>query len=173
MTESYDFAAPDHFTAGALGPPGQRVFYLQARGDGVVLTMKVEKQQVAALADYLAGIMEDLPAADENAVPTDLDLLEPVVPAFTVGSLGVAWDERADRVVLVAEEITEEGAEEGTAATARLRISREQVVAFVANAAELVASGRPPCPICGGPMDPEGHVCPRSNGRVRSGRGPS
>ena len=166
MSESFDFTELDHFTTGAVGEPGQRVFYLQARGDGVVATFKVEKQQVAALADYLAGILEDLPTVEDAVLPTDLDLIEPATPAWTVRALGVAWDETADRVVLVAEElVTEEETAAGVeAASARVRVTREQVAAFVAHARELVAAGRPPCPICLGPMDPEGHVCPRNNG---------
>jgi uncharacterized repeat protein (TIGR03847 family) len=170
---SYEFAAPDLFTTGAVGPPGQRVFYLQARGDGVLVSVKVEKQQVAALAEYLAGILDDLPAIDEARVPADITLVEPAVAEWVVGSLGVMWDEDADRVLLVAEELVDEP-EEGEAAASddepsggdelRLRITREQVAAFVAHARELVAAGRPPCPICGRPLDPEGHVCPRNNG---------
>ncbi len=166
MSESFDISAPDHFTAGAVGEPGLRVFYLQARGEGVLATLKVEKQQVAALADYLAGILDDLPNVDDDELPQDLALIEPTMPAWTVRALGIAWDEEADRVVLVAEElVTEEETAAGVeAASARVRVTREQVAAFVAHARELVAAGRPPCPICGGPIDPEGHVCPRSNG---------
>ena len=169
MSDSFDLPAPDLFTVGTVGEPGQRVFYLQARGDAAVVTLKVEKQQVAALAEYLAGILEDLPTVDEDDLPGALGLVEPATPAWTVRALGVAWDEDADRVVLVAEElITEEEEAAGVdGASARLRLTREQVAAFVAHARELVAAGRPPCPICGGPIDPEGHVCPRSNGHRR------
>jgi uncharacterized repeat protein (TIGR03847 family) len=173
---SFDLEALDHFTAGTVGDPGQRVFYLQARGEGVVVSLRCEKQQVAALADYLAGILDDLPTVEPHDVPTDLDLIEPVVAEWIVGSLGVAWDETADRVVLVAEEVvvSESGDDEDdddvddeeppSGATARFRLTRQQVAGFVGRARELVASGRPMCPFCGRPMDPDGHVCPRSNG---------
>jgi uncharacterized repeat protein (TIGR03847 family) len=181
MSSSFDLDAPDHFTAGTIGEPGHRVFYLQARGSGVVVSLRLEKQHVSALADYLAGILEDLPTVDPEDVPTDLDLIEPVVAEWVVGSLGVAWDEAADRVVLVAEEavaVEEEEDEDDdemdvdddveraapAGATARFLLTRPQVTAFVMRARELVASGRPPCPFCGRPMDPAGHVCPRSNG---------
>ena len=169
MGESFEVANADLFTAGAIGPPGQRVFYLQARGDNVVLTLKCEKQQVAALAEYLSGILADLPAIDASEIPEEVELLQPVVPEWTVGSLAVAWDEASDRVVLVAEELlTEEEAEAGIdAASARFRLTREQVMVFIAVAQRLMEGGRPPCPICGGPMDPDGHVCPRSNGHRR------
>jgi uncharacterized repeat protein (TIGR03847 family) len=178
VSASFDLPAPDFFTAGTVGPPGQRVFYLQARGDGLVVSLRLEKQQVAALADYLAGMLDDLPGFDDDDVPTALELIEPVVAEWVVGQLGVAWDETADRVVLVAEEATMETSEDdddefdddededrsGSGASARFQLTRPQVAAFVTHARELVAAGRPPCPLCGGPLDPEGHVCPRTNG---------
>ncbi len=173
MADSFDIPDPDRFTAGALGPPGQRVFYLQARGAGVLVSLKCEKQHVGALADYLAGILADLPAVDLGAGGPDRELIQPVTAEWAVGSLAVAWDESEDRVVLVIEELVvppeegaegEAGAEARPAATARLRLTREQVATFVATAAQLMEGGRPPCPVCGGPMDAQGHVCPRSNG---------
>jgi uncharacterized repeat protein (TIGR03847 family) len=162
---SFDVGDPMVFTAGTIGPPGQRVFYLQAQGDGIVVTLKCEKQQVGALADYLAGLLADLPTVDPGAKPTLLDLVEPVVPEWAVGTLAVAWDDSADRMVLVAEELLTEEEQEAAldVARARFRLTREQVAAFVDRARELVAGGRPPCPLCGGPLDPEGHVCPRLN----------
>jgi uncharacterized repeat protein (TIGR03847 family) len=162
---SFDVGDPMVFTAGTVGPPGRRVFYLQAQGDGVVVTLKCEKQQVGALADYLAGLLADLPTVDESAVPTLLDLVEPIVPEWSVGTLAVAWDDTNDRMVLVAEELLTEEEQElaADAARARFQLTRAQVAAFVNRARELVAGGRPPCPLCGGPLDPEGHACPRLN----------
>jgi len=175
MTESFEVSEPIVFTTGTVGGPGQRAFYLQAQGDGIVITLKCEKQQIGALADYLEGLLADLPTPDPGHVPTLLGLVEPVVPEFVVGTLAVAWDERGDRMVLVAEELvpddsdgddeeligTPPGAE--PPARARFRLTREQVAAFVVHARELVAEGRPACPFCGGPMDPAGHPCPRMN----------
>jgi uncharacterized repeat protein (TIGR03847 family) len=165
MTASFDIDAPAVFTAGTVGEPGHRVFYLQAQGDGLVVTLKIEKQQVGALAEYLSGLLADLPTVDEGSIPTLLELIGPVVPEWVVGTLKVAWDDLNDRMVLVAEELlTEEDVEAGREpATARFRLSREQVAGFVERARDLVAGGRPPCPLCGGPLDPEGHACPRLN----------
>ena len=162
---SFDLTDPIVFTAGTVGPPGQRVFFLQAQGDGLVVTLKCEKQQVGALADYFAGLLADLPTVDPGEVPTLLDLVEPVVPEWAVGTLAVAWDEENDRMVLVAEELLseEEQAAVTDVARARFRVTRAQVAAFVERARVLVAGGRPPCPLCGGPLDPEGHACPRLN----------
>jgi uncharacterized repeat protein (TIGR03847 family) len=138
---------------------------LQAQGDGIVVTLKLEKQQVGALAEYLSGLLADLPTVEETHIPTLLELVGPIIPEWTVGTLAVAWDDLNDRMVLVAEELlTEEQVEAGTdPATARFRLKREQVAGFVSRARDLVAGGRPPCPLCGGPLDPEGHACPRLN----------
>lgn len=164
MSSSFDLR-PDRFTAGAVGPPGRRVFYLQAVADDQVVTLRLEKQQVAALAEYLAGILSDLPPPD---APTGApaELVEPALEEWVVGSLGVAYEEAEDRVLLVAEELViEEGDEPARRpAVARFHLTRTQVAAFVEQAAALVRAGRPRCRVCGRPMDPDGHVCPRGNG---------
>src|SRR3954447_4382138 len=105
MSQSFDISDPMVFTAGTVGEPGHRAFYLQARDSDMVVTLKCEKQQVGALADYLEGLLADLPTPDAAHVPTLLDLAEPGVAEGVVGTLAVAWDEEADRMVLVAEEL--------------------------------------------------------------------
>jgi uncharacterized repeat protein (TIGR03847 family) len=190
MAESYDFESPDFFTTGTVGTPGRRVFYLQARQGGRVVTLKLEKEQIGALAEYLAKLLADLPAP--GPLPQDMALLEPVAEAWVVGSLGVAYDESADRILIVAEELTEESEDEeeeeeeggesteppeGTApaepeespdtAKARFRLTRPQAAAFVERGRALVQSGRPICRTCGLPIDPDGHPCPGTNGHVR------
>jgi uncharacterized repeat protein (TIGR03847 family) len=178
VTSSFDFDAPDHFTAGAVGPPGHRVFFLQARQAGEVATLRLEKQQVAALGDYLAGILADLP--DAQVEPSDVELLEPAIEEWVVGALAVAYEKDDDRVLLVAEELVLEpddgdgdaeideldaliGVDVDEPATARFRLTRGQVLAFIRHAAALVTSGRPLCRLCGKPIDPDGHACPRLN----------
>ena len=106
MAASFDFESPDFFTTGTVGVPGRRTFYLQARETGSVVTLKLEKEQIRALAEYLAKLLNDLPKPD--ALPRDMALLEPVNEAWVVGSLGVAYDEAADRILIVAEELSEE-----------------------------------------------------------------
>jgi len=172
MTTSFEFLEPDHFTAGAIGEPGRRIFYIQARQAEHVVTLRLEKQQVAALGDYLAGILADLP--DAEPLPLALELIEPLVAEWVVGSLAVAYEEADDRILLVAEElivVDEDEVDDVAAdpsmlpdgATARFRLSRSQVLAFIRTAAELVTSGRPLCRLCGKPIDPDGHACPRLN----------
>jgi len=175
MSSSFAFDEPDHVTAGAIGPPGARVFYLQARQGGEVVSLRLEKQQVAALCEYLAGILADLAVVTEPVAP-EVELIEPVLPEWIVGALAVAYEEADDRILLVAEEFIPEPDEDGesdvetddlsmelTAATARFRLTRAQVQAMVTHAGSVVAAGRPICQVCGRPMDPAGHFCPRNN----------
>jgi uncharacterized repeat protein (TIGR03847 family) len=163
MSSSFEMPELDVLTTGTVGPPGQRVFFVQARRGAEVVSLRLEKQQVTAMADYLAGMLEELAPADVADRPgaADMELAEPVVAEWIVGALAVAYDADTDRLVIVAEELVEEG-EDG--ADARLRATREQVAAFVDRAREIVAAGRPPCQWCGLPLDPEGHVCPKTNG---------
>jgi uncharacterized repeat protein (TIGR03847 family) len=169
MSESFDFEKPDFFTAGAVGDPGQRVFYLQAREKRRLITLKCEKEQVRALAEYLSGLSTKL-GAPKGKMPSDLDLLPFAEPAWIVATLGVGYDEEHERIIVDAHELFEEEEEGQRAAeepaSARVRITREQAQAFVERAKELMKGGRPPCPVCSGPIDPAGHICPRSNGHV-------
>jgi uncharacterized repeat protein (TIGR03847 family) len=164
MSSSFEFVAPDHFTAGAVGPPGQRVFYLQSREKGTLVTLKSEKEQVRALAQYLSSLLEKLPAVGERA-PRDLSLLEPVDVAWIVASIAVGYDEARDRILVVANELLEEE-EGGDPASARVLITRAQAAAFVKQADVLMKCSRLICPWCSQPKDPGGHTCPRSNGHV-------
>jgi uncharacterized repeat protein (TIGR03847 family) len=161
---TFDLREPDRFTAGAVGEPGARVFFLQAVEGTQVVSLRLEKQQVGALGQYLQGVLNDLPVVPVTERPSDMDLVEPVVAEWVVGTLGVAYDTEADRIVLQADELVDEDEEDEEAGLARFHLTRAQVVAFCEHADSLVAAGRPPCPICGQPMDPDGHVCPRSNG---------
>ncbi len=161
MSSSFEIPEVDHLTTGAIGPPGQRVFYLQVRNGAQVVSLRLEKSQVAALAAYLAAMLADMPASADPMAPTDMDLIQPVVAEWVVASLGVTYDEDADRVVILAEELVEEGDDP---ARARITATREQVAALAARGAGAVAAGRPPCPLCGLPLDPVGHTCPRLNG---------
>jgi len=160
MSSSFEIPELDHLTTGAVGPPGQRIFYLQARHGEQVVSLRLEKAQVAALVAYLAGMLAEMPPPGEIA-SAGMDLIEPLVAEWVVASLGVTYDEDADRVIILAEELVEEGEDP---ARARITATREQVAALSVHGAEAVAAGRPPCPLCGQPLDPQGHTCPRLNG---------
>lgn len=175
----HEFDQPDRFVAGTVGQPGERVFYLQARDAGRVVSVALEKVQVAALAERLAELLdevrrrgvEDVPAAVpdvDDVAPLDI----PIEEEFRVGTLALAWDGDAAEVVIEAMAATEEGAAESEpfAESAegpdvlRVRLTPAMARAFIKRAERVVAAGRPPCPLCGNPVDPSGHVCPRQNG---------
>lgn len=169
---SFDLPSPDVFTTGTVGPPGQRVFYIQVREEALTVTLQCEKQQVAALAEYFGGLLDDLEPSPYGVADDDLTLVEPISAIWTVGAIGVAYDEPGDRIVVVLEEITEADDEDDdqddedtrdVGASVKVRLSRAQVAAFVRHSRDLVASGRPPCRFCGLPIDPDGHPCPRMN----------
>jgi len=173
MSESFEFSAPDRLTVGTEGIPGQRMFFLQARQGDQAVTLKMEKLQVAALAAWIAKTLEDLPALGHLPEDSELEPEAFVEPDWTVGTLGGNYDIDADRIILVAGELTpdedEDSSDElalpgGSGATARFRASREQMGALAIRATRLVESGRPPCPLCGYPLDPTSHQCPRTNG---------
>ena len=164
MSLSFDLEAPDYLTAGSVGAPGQRIFYLQARQSRTLVTLKCEKEQVHGLAEYLADLLTRLPAAGSEP-PREAALLEPIEAAWVVAALGVGYDQADDRIVVVAKELLEEESADEPA-TARFRITRAQAAAFMERARGLMKAGRLICPMCGSPKDPGGHICPRSNGHA-------
>lgn len=162
MSESFHFEAVDILTVGTLGPKGERVFYLQCRAEGELVSLKFEKRQAAALAEYLERVLGELPEAEEADPPDDLDMREPVVEAWTIGALGIAYDQEEGRVILVAEELVED--DDDTGASARFTLTRPQVRALVTRTRAVVAAGRPPCPFCLRPLEPSNRDwCPCHN----------
>lgn len=162
MGADYELESPERVTVGTIGEVGRREFYLQARQGAQLVTVKVEKQQVGALAESLGRLLQDLPRPGELPGGEALDLERFEEVHFIVGTLAVAYDVNSDRVVLLMEELA--GGDEADADEARLAMSREQAAALAIRGTQLVESGRPPCPLCGFPLDPRGHACPRTNG---------
>lgn len=156
----------DRITAGATGPPGQRVFYLQGRQSDRLVTILVEKQQVELLSASLVEILaRSGKETGEGPGEEEMGLEEPVVPEWRAGRLSIGYDEDRDLVLLECEEYVEED-EEATPDPGKVRFwtSREQALALARHGAAVAAAGRPRCELCGNPMDPEGHVCPALNG---------
>jgi uncharacterized repeat protein (TIGR03847 family) len=167
VSEDYDYDAPDHCTVGALGDVGQRLFLFYCRQGLVETTVKVEKQQIAVLAGYLGRIVRELGRPEQ--LPEDLEFYGTDEFEWVVGTIGVSYDEELDRIVVVFEEMgtadeDEEEDESEGGHVLRVALSREQAAAFAIHATQLVEAGRPPCPLCALPLDPAGHVCPRTNG---------
>ncbi|HEX2142337.1 MAG TPA: DUF3090 domain-containing protein [Candidatus Limnocylindria bacterium] len=165
------FNAPDRFVAGAIGEPGDRTFYLQARQGNAVASVALEKLQVAALAARLDDLLTAV--ADEAPAPTEVTadegpLEEPVIDLFRVGAMALAWDSGGGRVVIEAQPLSEDGdyvevpddVEEGPDVL-RVAISPAHAHEFVRRASALVAAGRPACPFCGESLEPGGHFCPK------------
>lgn len=178
----FSFDPPDRFVAGTVGQPGERTFYLQASAAGRTVSVALEKVQVAVLAERLDELLAearrrgagDVPVTAPKELEDTAPLDTPVEEEFRVGSMGLAWDGDSEQVVVEALAQTEgeieveplEDSEEGPD-TLRVRISAEAARAFIKRAQRVVAAGRPPCPLCGLPLDPEGHICPRQNGHRR------
>jgi uncharacterized repeat protein (TIGR03847 family) len=171
----FQFTDPERFVAGTVGAPGARTFYLQARQGSAVVSLGVEKVQVAALAARMADLLAAVePATPDDGHPNDdAPLDEPLVEAFRVGVLALAWDPAAERVVVEAQSPTEEGEyveapDEDPDAPDLFRVSLPSGPAhdFVRRATQLVVAGRPTCPFCGQPIDDRGQLCPRANSQL-------
>ncbi len=189
----YEFEPPERFVAGTVGSPGERTFYLQARGGGRLVSVALEKVQVSLLAEKLDELLVEanrrfglvLPPLDLSAPDND-PLEAPIDEEFRVGTLGLAYDVDTSTVVIEAIAVGE--AEEETEAVEveedetdeddydivtadldrlRVRLTPEETRAFIERAKRVVGAGRPPCPLCGQPLDPAGHRCPRHNGYHR------
>jgi uncharacterized repeat protein (TIGR03847 family) len=158
----FELDSPSRITFGAIGPVGQRLFVLQARQDENLVTLKLEKQQVAAISRSLGQMLEDLPRLGQLPEETELEVESFEEPDFVVGTLALAYDSEDDRVVIITEEAT--GEDEPAGETARISCTREQAGALAIRGVRLVEAGRPACPLCGYPLDPRGHTCPRTNG---------
>ena len=189
----YLFDTPDRFVAGTVGEPGNRTFFLQARDGSRVVSVALEKVQVAALAQRLDELLDELERRgiegaeeDDSLVGDTRALDEPINEAFRVGTLSLGWDTGDDLVLVEAREIVaaDEDEEDDEAAEGeedvvmdddsdedgpdvlRVRFTARAARDFVARAVRVLAAGRPPCPLCGQPLDPQGPLCPRRNGHL-------
>jgi uncharacterized repeat protein (TIGR03847 family) len=161
----------DHITAGAVGEPGHRVFFLQAFRQGEPTTLQTEKEQLQMLAVSveqflveLQGRFPNLSEADGRFDEERMALVQPLIPAFLTGSMGLGYDDHADRLLLVVrEQVTEEIASEDVS-EASFWCTRSQMRQLARWCIALANQGRPICGNCGNPIDPQGHFCVRRNG---------
>lgn len=184
------FEPPERFVAGTVGPPGERTFFLQARGDGRLVSVALEKVQVSLLAEKLEELLTEahrrfgveLPDPPATSVTDNEPLDTPVDEEFRVGTLGLAFDVDTSTVVIEAIAVGEAEAEaelseadeaveaeepDDSLDRLRVRLTPQAARQFIDRARRVVSAGRPPCPLCGQPLDPEGHLCPRHNGYHR------
>ena len=169
MSVYFDFDEVDAFTVGALGEPGARAFYLQARRGTQRVTVKCEKQQASAISDYLRRVLNDLPAPTEKPIAAAMELATPVEAVFVLGPVGLGYDRSTDMVLVQLEEVIavdEEGEaldEDPVRGHVRVFLTRNQAHAFCNHAEAIVAAGRPACIWCANPINPDGHLCVRMN----------
>lgn len=187
------YEQPDRFVAGTVGEPGQRIFFLQATGAGRTTSVALEKTQVAALAERIDELLDEVvrrtggstvvPAVAPGELADTAPLDSPVEEEFRVGTMALAWDTTQERMVLEAQALVEvdPDADDATLEAAeelreddengppllRVHLTGAQARSFAKRALDVVSAGRPPCPLCSLPLDPEGHVCPRQNGYRR------
>ncbi|AXI80605.1 DUF3090 domain-containing protein [Peterkaempfera bronchialis] len=182
---------PERFVAGTVGEPGDRTFFLQASGGGRTTSVLLEKTQVAALAERVDELLDEVLRRSGGSAPVPAvapsDLIDvapldlPLEEEFRVGTMALAWDGSEECVVVEAQALVEVDPEDDEAPPddeliddeehgpplLRVRITGAMARVFAKRALDLVAAGRPPCPFCSLPLDPEGHICPRANGYRR------
>lgn len=171
----FTFTAPERFIVGTVGQPGERVFFLQAKEGAQVISIALEKVQAQVLAERLDELLDevrrqgtDIPVVADREDVAPLD--QPILEEFRVGTMSLAWDNDDAMVVVEAHaqtgddtDASEEDAAEGPDMMS-VRITAAYARSFVQRALRVVQAGRPPCPLCGLPLDPAGHICPRQNG---------
>ncbi|MFB1047509.1 DUF3090 domain-containing protein [Streptomyces chrestomyceticus] len=187
------YDAPDRFVAGTVGLPGRRSFFLQATASGRTTSVALEKTQVAALAERVDELLDEVvrrsggnapvPAVAPAELSDTAPLESPVEEEFRVGTMALAWDGDEQRMIIEAQALVELEADthedlaeaeerllqddENGPPMLRVRLTGTMARSFAKRALEVVNAGRPPCPLCSLPLDPEGHVCPRQNGYRR------
>ena len=178
------FDVPDRFATGTVGTPGNLAFFLQAKDGRRVVSVGLEKAQVAVLAERLGRLLVELDRrgiVDDPATPIEPDekpLEEPLNEAFRATTLTLGWDGDAERILIEARAEGEEDEDEEPAEALvevdddeeegpdllRVRLTADAARSFVERAFRVIRAGRPPCPLCGAPLDATGHICPRKNG---------
>ena len=181
----HGFDPPERFVTGTVGPPGQRTFFLQARSGSRIVSVSLEKQQVVALAERVDQLLDEVMSTGGTAgvvpalAPLDLEdsepLEQPIEEEFRAGTMTLSWDPDDERIVIevfpfteaavVAPDQVDQDFEEPEPDEIFLvRLDAGSARAFVKRTERVVEAGRPTCPFCGGPIDPDGHLCVRANG---------
>lgn len=162
-----DFEVPERFVSGSVGPPGQRTFFLQARSGSRLVSVSMEKEQLIVLTEKIRELLTAAgqPVEAPEALIDNDPLAAPIEDEFRVVAIGLAWDPGSRYVIIEAHD----GDPDETESTESIRVhlSPSAAAEFARRSASLLAAGRPPCPLCGQPLDPSGHVCPRANGYRR------
>jgi uncharacterized repeat protein (TIGR03847 family) len=176
-----EFEHVDVLTTGAVGVPGRRTFYLQARMGDRTVTVRCEKQQAAAISQYLRRALKHLPVPEGQPPRNVMNLTEPIDEAFVLGAVALEFNRSGDHFVLHLREFAgpddddgavdeadmefgdDDGDDEERGAQVRVSLTRAQAMAFCEHTDRVVSAGRPDCVFCERPVDPDGHFCPRMN----------
>jgi uncharacterized repeat protein (TIGR03847 family) len=181
----HGFDPPERFVAGTVGPPGQRTFFLQARAGSRMVSVALEKQQVQALAERVDELLDEVMSSELNeamipaVAPLGLDdaepLEQPIEEEFRAGTMTLSWDPGDERIVIevfpfseaavvTPDQLDEDFEEPEPDEVFLVRLPPGHARAFVKRAEQVLDAGRPSCPFCGNPIDPDGHLCVRANG---------
>ncbi len=173
----FTFDKPSRFVVGTVGQPGERDFYLQAVQEQRVVSVALEKVQVALLVRRLGELLSEAGKRLGAEIPDDVsDLIDnepmvsPIDEEFRVGTLGLVWDTADQSVLVEALAVADDDVPDEDRDLLRVRLTPAQARAFIERAAQVIMAGRPPCPLCGQPLDASGHICPRRNGYRPRGR---
>ena len=188
MPRVHSFDPPERFVTGTVGQPGSRAFYLQARSGTTLVSVGVEKQQVAALAERIDELLDEVMATAPHSTvvpavaPFDLvdsaPLDQPIEEEFRAGTMTLSWDPDDERVVIevfpfseaaviAPDQLEESIVEPEPEEVLVVRLAPGYARAFVQRSGQVLEAGRPTCPFCGNPIDPDGHLCVRANGFKR------
>ncbi|UPK73151.1 DUF3090 family protein [Nocardioidaceae bacterium SCSIO 66511] len=165
------FDAPDRFVAGTVGSPGERTFFLQAREGNRLTSVTLEKEQVSVLAERVEELLAQVEEERDVDVPEEAEtdrspLDQPIEEEFRVGTMTLAWDDDNGTVTIEAFALTESEDDEATDCLV-VGLAPAAALSFARRAESVVSAGRDQCPFCGGPIDANGHICPRANGFKR------
>lgn len=167
----YQFFQPERFITGTVGQPGERAFFIQLRTGAQIFSVAVEKAQVQAIVARLDVMISEIKKTEplisiEKTAQDDGPLDSPVDPEFQVGAISLAWDDQTKLISLELYEL-EEDEVDSEGEVAEIFITLGMAAAFVVRSKAVISAGRLPCPFCGIPIDPRGHLCPRANGYRR------
>lgn len=167
---SFDFESVERFIVGTVGQPGERAFFIQARNSKRLVTVALDKSQVAVLTERLALVIKELRADDlslriEPQAQDDGPLEGPIESEFDVGAISMEWDALDSMMSLEFSDIAQ--VDSGVELFLKVRLSITMCDAFINRSKAVLNAGRLPCPFCALPIDPQGHLCPRANGYRR------
>jgi len=166
-----EFTRPERFVAGTVGQPGERAFYLQIRSSSRLFSVAVEKAQVQAIAARMENMVSEVrkanPLVTVDKLPLDDGPLEtPIDSEFEIGAMSLSWNDETKLICVELFEL-EDDEEDSEGEVLEINITLGMASAFSSRSKAVVNAGRLPCPFCGIPIDPRGHLCPRANGYRR------